>query len=82
MAAVSSDFSNYINVSFGFIFLLQSSNICFSSLRPVIVEPFEQLDDMDGYSEKGLFKKTPEFYKEREVCIFELFLHVVDRFWK
>lgn len=38
-----------------------------SSLRPVIVEPFEQVDDLDGYSEKSLFKKSSDFFKEREV---------------
>lgn len=36
-------------------------------MRPVIVEPLEQVDDMDGYSEKNLFKKGQEFFKEREV---------------
>ena len=39
-------------------------------MRPVIVEPFDQVDDIDGYSEKSLFKKNPEFYKEREVRLF------------
>ncbi|GLG93257.1 LOW QUALITY PROTEIN: Hrp65 protein [Gryllus bimaculatus] len=38
-----------------------------ASLRPVVVEPFEQLDDVDGYAEKNLPKKNPEYYKAREV---------------
>ncbi len=38
-----------------------------SSLRPVVVEPMEQLDDEDGFSEPAFTKKTPEFSKEREV---------------
>lgn len=38
-----------------------------SSLRPVVVEPMEQLDDEDGFSERAFAKKTPEFLKEREV---------------
>ncbi|KAI9565227.1 hypothetical protein GHT06_009010 [Daphnia sinensis] len=37
-----------------------------SSLRPVVVEPMEQLDDEDGFSERAFAKKTPEFTKERE----------------
>lgn len=41
----------------------------FSSLRPVVLEPFEQLDDIDGYAEKSLPKKNPEYYKAREVSI-------------
>ncbi|RZF36301.1 hypothetical protein LSTR_LSTR006806 [Laodelphax striatellus] len=38
-----------------------------SSLKPVIVEPFETIDDTDGYSEKSLTKKTPDYYKAREI---------------
>lgn len=38
-----------------------------ASLRPVVLEPFEQLDDIDGYAEKSLPKKNPEYYKAREV---------------
>lgn len=38
-----------------------------SSLRPVIVEPYEQLVDLDGYPEKNMFKKSPDFLKAREV---------------
>ncbi|KAJ8678646.1 hypothetical protein QAD02_014433 [Eretmocerus hayati] len=38
-----------------------------SSLRPVVVEPFEQNDDIDGYPDKNLPKKNPEFHKAREV---------------
>ncbi|CAH0407041.1 unnamed protein product [Chilo suppressalis] len=37
-----------------------------SSLRPVIVENFEEPDEMDGYPEKNLPKKHPEFLKARE----------------
>lgn len=37
-----------------------------SSLRPVVVEPMEQLDDEDGFSERAFAKKTGEFLKERE----------------
>jgi hypothetical protein len=32
-----------------------------------VLEPFEQLDDIDGYAEKSLPKKNPEYYKAREV---------------
>lgn len=38
-----------------------------SSLRPVVVEPMDQLDDEDGFSERAFAKKTQEFIKEREV---------------
>ncbi|XP_049784561.1 hrp65 protein-like [Schistocerca cancellata] len=38
-----------------------------ASLRPVVIEPFEPLDDTDGYQEKNLPKKNPEYYKMREV---------------
>ncbi|XP_051166011.1 hrp65 protein-like [Leptopilina boulardi] len=38
-----------------------------ASLRPVVVEPFEQQDDIDGYPDKNLPKKNPEFYKSRDV---------------
>lgn len=38
-----------------------------SSLRPVIVESFEEPDEVDGYPEKNLPKKHPEFLKAREV---------------
>jgi len=41
-----------------------------SSLRPVVVEPMEQLDDEDGFSERAFAKKTTEFLKEREVSTF------------
>jgi proline- and glutamine-rich splicing factor len=33
------------------------------------LEPFEQLDEVDGYAEKNLPKKNPEYYKAREVII-------------
>lgn len=39
----------------------------FSSLRPVIVELFEQQDDVDGYPDKNLPRKNPEFFKAREI---------------
>ena len=29
----------------------------------------EQLDDEDGFSERAFAKKTPDFLKEREVCL-------------
>ncbi|XP_011494090.1 PREDICTED: protein no-on-transient A-like isoform X1 [Ceratosolen solmsi marchali] len=38
-----------------------------ASLRPVVVEPFEQNDDIDGYPDKNLPKKNADFYKAREV---------------
>lgn len=38
-----------------------------SSLRPVIVESFEEPDEFDGYPEKNLPKKHPEFTKAREL---------------
>ncbi|KAG8225554.1 hypothetical protein J437_LFUL002071 [Ladona fulva] len=38
-----------------------------SSLRPVVLEPFEQVDDVDGYTERNLPKKNPEYLKSREV---------------
>ncbi|GBP55577.1 Hrp65 protein [Eumeta japonica] len=38
-----------------------------SSLRPVIVENFEEPDEFDGYPEKNLPKKHPEFLRAREM---------------
>jgi proline- and glutamine-rich splicing factor len=38
-----------------------------SSLRPCIVESYEPLDDSDGYPEKYLPKKNPEYLKTREI---------------
>lgn len=38
-----------------------------SSLRPVIVETYDQMDMIDGYPEKALMKKSPEFHQAREV---------------
>ncbi|XP_071448982.1 hrp65 protein-like isoform X2 [Hetaerina americana] len=38
-----------------------------SSLRPVVLEPFEQVDEVDGYTERNLPKKNPEYIKAREV---------------
>lgn len=37
-----------------------------SSLRPVIAEMYEQMDMVDGYPEKNLSKKSPEFHRARE----------------
>jgi hypothetical protein len=48
-----------------------SFELLFSSLRPVVLESFEQLDDIDGYAEKNLPKKNPDYYKAREVSGFE-----------
>lgn len=39
----------------------------YRSLRPVVVEFFEQNDDQDGYPDKNVPRKTPEFFKSREV---------------
>lgn len=41
--------------------------IC-SSLKPVIVEPYETTEDNDGFSEKMITKKNQDFYQAREVC--------------
>ncbi|KAG8277523.1 Paraspeckle component 1 [Homalodisca vitripennis] len=38
-----------------------------SSLRPVVLEPFEPADDADGYPEKNLPKKSSDYFKAREV---------------
>lgn len=45
----------------------QSKYFVFRSLRPVIVENYEEPDELDGYPEKNLPKKHPEFQKAREV---------------
>ncbi|XP_060530480.1 hypoxia up-regulated protein 1 [Cylas formicarius] len=37
-----------------------------SSLQPIVVEPFEVVDDQDGYSDKNINKRNPDFMKERE----------------
>lgn len=37
------------------------------SLRPVVVEPFEQQDDVDGYPDKNLPRKNPDFFKARDI---------------
>ncbi|XP_076261511.1 protein no-on-transient A-like [Rhynchophorus ferrugineus] len=37
-----------------------------SSLQPVIVEPYELVEDIDGYNDKNVNKKNPEFMNERE----------------
>lgn len=49
-----------MNISF---FLFQRS------LRPVIVENLEEPDEFDGYPEKNIPKKHPEFLRAREVLI-------------
>ncbi|CAH1955622.1 unnamed protein product [Acanthoscelides obtectus] len=36
------------------------------SLRPVIVETYEVVDDVDGYPEKNIPKKSMDYHKERE----------------
>lgn len=46
---------------------IKHKNFCFRSLRPVVVEPFEQQDDVDGYPDKNLPRKNPEFFKAREI---------------
>lgn len=63
--------------------------VCFfltASLRPVIVEPYEALDDTDGYPEKNLHKKNNEFMKAREVgprfASLESFEHEYGMRWK
>lgn len=40
----------------------------FRSLRPVIVENYEEPDEADGYPEKNLPKKHHEYLRAREVC--------------
>jgi len=59
-----------------FYFGIFSFELLFSSLRPVVLEPFEQLDDIDGYAEKNLPKKNPDYYKAREVSIFKSIAYV------
>lgn len=36
------------------------------SLRPVVVEPYEPEDDIDGHPDKNLLKKHPDCHKARE----------------
>lgn len=36
----------------------------------MIVESYEEPDEFDGYPEKNVPRKHPEFLKAREVCIF------------
>lgn len=41
-----------------------------ASLRPVLVENYEALDDIDGFPEKNAPKKNQDFFKSRSVsCI-------------
>lgn len=37
-----------------------------SSLRPVIAEMYEQMDTVDGFPEKSVNKKSPDFHRARE----------------
>lgn len=37
-----------------------------SSLRPCVVEVFDQTDDNDGFPEKSIMKKNNEFFKSRQ----------------
>lgn len=37
------------------------------SLRPVIVEPLEMTDEVDGLSERSINRKSAEFFKQRQV---------------
>lgn len=37
-----------------------------SCLRPCVVEPFEHIDETDGFPEKNLMKKSNEYYKARQ----------------
>lgn len=39
----------------------------YRSLRPVVVKPFELLDDIDGYSDKNLPRKNQEFFTARDI---------------
>ncbi|XP_057318640.1 hrp65 protein-like isoform X1 [Microplitis mediator] len=38
-----------------------------ASLRPVVVESLEQQDDIDGYPDKNIPRKNPDFFKAREI---------------
>jgi len=38
-----------------------------TSLQPVVVEAHEIVEDVDGYSDKNINKKHPEFLKERDI---------------
>lgn len=38
-----------------------------SSLRPAIVEPYDVIDDVDGFPEKSITRKPQEYIKSREV---------------
>lgn len=41
--------------------------LVFSSLKPVILEAYEAVEDSDGFSEKMILKKGPDFFEAREV---------------
>jgi hypothetical protein len=52
----------------------------FSSSRPVVLEPFEQLDDIDDYSEESL-PENPEYYRAQQVSVrFELIIIWILKF--
>lgn len=44
----------------------------YRSLRPVVVENYDEIDEGDGYLEKSIPKKQ-DFLKAREVCDIVLF---------
>lgn len=58
----------YYLIVINHIHVLKRSISNFSSLRPVVLEPYEPADDADGYPEKNLPKKSSDYYKAREVC--------------
>jgi proline- and glutamine-rich splicing factor len=37
-----------------------------SSLRPCVVEPFEHIDEIDGYPEKSLLRKNNDYFRARQ----------------
>lgn len=52
------------------IFKYYYNVFCFfvcSSLRPVVVEPYEVIDDVDGFPEKSIIRKPADYMKAREV---------------
>lgn len=56
--------------------LKRTTNECLlltSIPRPVVVEPFEQKDEEEGFPEKSLNKSQPDFRQEREVCFSNFF---------
>lgn len=55
----------------GAVFAIRKcSESCFfitSSLKPLIVENYEILDEVDGFPEKNFIKKSQEYYNSRNV---------------